>query len=97
MCQHIFPLAEHFPECHNVASMKLLGTNEAAERLGISTRRIRALIAEGKLQAIYVGGGYVIEESALDAVKVYGKAGRPPKAKSETYSEAEEKRSNQKH
>jgi excisionase family DNA binding protein len=60
--------------------MKLLGTNEAAERLGISTRRIRALIAEGKLQATYVGGGYVIEENALDAVKVYGKAGRPPKA-----------------
>lgn len=64
--------------------MKLLGTNEAAERLGISTRRIRALIAEGKLQATYVGGGYVIEESALNAVKVYGKAGRPPKAKVET-------------
>ncbi|HEV7906303.1 MAG TPA: helix-turn-helix domain-containing protein [Pyrinomonadaceae bacterium] len=72
--------------------MKLLGTNEAAERLGISTRRIRALIAEGKLQATYVGGGYVIEESALAAVKVYGKAGRPPKAKVESGSGVNKKK-----
>jgi excisionase family DNA binding protein len=71
--------------------MKLLGTNEAAKRLGISGRRIRVLIAEGKLQAIYVGGGYVIEESALDTVKVYGKAGRPRKAKAETDSKASKK------
>jgi excisionase family DNA binding protein len=70
--------------------MKLLGTNEAAKRLGISGRRVRALIADGKLQATYVGGGYVIEESALDAVQVYGKAGRPPKAK--TDSKASKKR-----
>ena len=59
--------------------MKLISTDEAAERLGISGRRIRQLIDEGKLPAQYVGGGYVIEESALDSVKVYGKPGRPPK------------------
>jgi excisionase family DNA binding protein len=59
--------------------MKLISTDEAAERLGISGRRIRQLIDEGKLQAQYVGGGYVIEESALESVKVYGKPGRPPK------------------
>ena len=76
--------------------MKLLSTDQAAERLGISGRRVRALIAEGKLQATYVGGGYVIEESALDAVKVYGKAGRPPKAKAETDSKARKKRSGKK-
>jgi excisionase family DNA binding protein len=88
----IFPLAEHFFGWHNIDSMKLLGTNEAAKRLGVSTRRVRALIAEGKLQATYVGGGYVIEESALDAVRVYGKAGRPPKAKAETVSKASKKK-----
>lgn len=72
--------------------MKLLSTDEAAERLGVSGRRVRALIAEGKLQATYVGGGYVIEETALEAVKVYGKAGRPPKAKSKTDSKAGKKK-----
>lgn len=63
--------------------MKLLSTDEAAERLGVSGRRVRALIKEGKLQAQYVGGGYVIEEDALESVKVYGKRGRPPKDKAE--------------
>ena len=76
--------------------MKLLSTDQAAERLGISGRRVRALIAEGKLQATYVGGGYVIEESALDAVKVYGKAGRPPTAKAETGSKTGKKKSSKK-
>lgn len=88
----IFPLAEHFYGWHNIDPMKLLGTNEAATRLGVSTRRVRALIVEGKLQATYVGGGYVIEESALDAVKVYGKAGRPPKVKVETGSKGSKKK-----
>lgn len=76
--------------------MKLLSTGDAAERLGVSGRRVRALIAEGKLQATYVGGGYVIEETALEAVKVYGKAGRPPKAESESGSQASKKRSSKK-
>lgn len=59
--------------------MKLISTDEAAERLGVSGRRVRQLIDEGKLPAQYVGGGYVIDESELDKVKVYGKPGRPPK------------------
>lgn len=58
--------------------MKILNTSEAAERLGISTRRVIALIDEGKLAAMKVGRDYVIEESALTTVTVYGKAGRPP-------------------
>ena len=61
--------------------MKLIGTDEAAERLGVSGRRVRQLIDEGKLTAQYVGGGYVIDEAALEGVKVYGKPGRPPKVK----------------
>ncbi len=60
--------------------MKLIGTDEAAERLGVSGRRVRQLIDEGKLSAQYVGGGYVIDESALEGVKVHGKPGRPPKS-----------------
>lgn len=60
--------------------MKLMNTKQAAEVLGVSERRIRALITEGKLMAQKVGRDYAIEESALDSVTVYGKAGRPPKA-----------------
>ena len=59
----------------------MIGTDEAAERLGVSGRRVRQLIDEGKLTAQYVGGGYVIDEAALEGVKVYGKPGRPPKVK----------------
>lgn len=61
--------------------MNLLNTTEAAERLGISARRVLALIEEGKLTAQKVGRDYAIQESALDSVKVYGKPGRPPKSK----------------
>lgn len=59
--------------------MKLLTTKEAAEKLGVSVRRIRALITEGKLQAHQLGREYAIEESALASVKTYGKSGRPAK------------------
>lgn len=59
--------------------MKLLSAEDAAGRLGVSSRRVRQLIEEGKLPAQMIGGGYVIEESALDTVKVYGKPGRPKK------------------
>jgi excisionase family DNA binding protein len=59
--------------------MKLLNTSEAAEKLGVSIRRVRQLIAEGKITAHNLGRDYAIEESALAQVKIYGKAGRPPK------------------
>lgn len=57
--------------------MKLLNTSQAAEVLGVSERRVRALIAEGNLEAQKVGRDYAIEESALKSVKTYGKSGRP--------------------
>lgn len=60
--------------------MKLLNTSQAAAALGVSERRVRALIAEGKLIAQKVGRDYAIEESALKSVKIYGKAGRPTKS-----------------
>jgi excisionase family DNA binding protein len=59
--------------------MNLLNTTETAQRLGISVRRVLALIEEGKLKAQKVGRDYAIEEKALEGVKVYGKPGRPPK------------------
>jgi excisionase family DNA binding protein len=59
--------------------MRLLTTKEAAERLGVSERRVRGLIAEGKLAAQRVGRDYAIEERALASATVYGQPGRPRK------------------
>ncbi len=61
--------------------MDLLNTSEAAETLGVSVRRVRQLIDEGKLTAQKVGRDYAIQKDALLTVEVYGKSGRPPKAK----------------
>lgn len=61
--------------------MDLLTTNEAAEKLKVTPIRVRQLIREGKLQAERVGRDYVIAESALKTVIVYGKAGRPTQEK----------------
>lgn len=60
--------------------MRLLTTNEAAEKLGVSVRRVRALITAGTLKAHQLGREYAIEESALAQVTVYRKPGRPPNA-----------------
>jgi len=59
--------------------MKLISAKEAAEKLGVSDRRIRAMIKEGKIKATNVAGGYVIEESEIENVQTYRKPGRPPK------------------
>lgn len=62
--------------------MNLVTTKEAAEILGVSVRRVRAMIEENKISAHRLGRDYAIERETLDSVKVYGKAGRPPKEKS---------------
>ena len=59
--------------------MDLLTTSEAAKRLRVTPIRIRQMIREGKIEARQVGRDYVIEESSLNSVKTYGKAGRPAK------------------
>ncbi|MCA1622567.1 MAG: helix-turn-helix domain-containing protein [Acidobacteria bacterium] len=69
--------------------MNLLSTSEAAKILRVTPIRVRQLIREGKIRAKQVGRDYVIEESSLDSVKTYGKAGRPVK-------EIENKNGNQK-
>ena len=61
-------------------TMGLLTTDEAGERLGISGRSVRALVAAGKLRAHYIGprGGLVrfTQESLdeyRDGVVAYGR------------------------
>jgi excisionase family DNA binding protein len=57
--------------------MALLNTKAAGERLGITPRRVAALIASGRLRAEKVGRDWVIEEADLARV-----AERPPGNKS---------------
>jgi excisionase family DNA binding protein len=66
-----------------VSSMNLLSIKEAAERLGVSARRVNQLIDEKKLPAQKIGSQYVINEIALKEVTIHGKPGRPTKIKSE--------------
>ncbi len=60
--------------------MDLLTIKEAAEKLGVSARRVNQLIDEKKLPAQKIGSQYVIEEKDLSKVTIHGKAGRPKKA-----------------
>jgi excisionase family DNA binding protein len=59
--------------------MNLLTTQQAAEILGVTDRRVRSLIAEGKLTAHRLGRDYAIEESDL-ALVPDRKRGRPAKS-----------------
>ena len=49
--------------------MKLLTTKETAEKLGVSVRRVQAMITDGSLSATKLGRDYVIKESDLESVK----------------------------
>lgn len=60
--------------------MELLTTKEVAEKLGVSIRRIQAMITEKSLPATKIGRDYVIKESDLSLVK-NRKVGRPKKLK----------------
>ena len=80
MSNYYIPLSEHCYLSDN-QNMKLLTTAQAAERLGVSVRRVRAMISEGKIRAHQLGKEYAIEEKALINVKTYGKPGRPTLSK----------------
>jgi excisionase family DNA binding protein len=54
-------------------------TAAAATELGVSVRRVQALIASGRLAAEKHGRDWIIESQALDAVRER-KPGKPPKA-----------------
>ena len=56
--------------------MRLLSTEEAAQRLGVISERVRQLIKDGRLPATLVGGSYVIQEQDIQKVAVR-KTGRP--------------------
>ena len=59
--------------------MEFLTTKQVAEKLGITPRRVQALIEVGKLPAQKIGRDYLINERDLKLVEVR-KVGRPKKA-----------------
>jgi excisionase family DNA binding protein len=63
--------------------MKLLTTNEAAERLGVHVTRVRALIVAERLPAQKIGRDYMIRETDLRLVADRS-PGRPPNATTAT-------------
>lgn len=62
--------------------MTLITTAQAAERLGISVRRVQELIYSGRLPAQQFGRTYVVNESDLKLVEAR-KPGRPRKLQDE--------------
>lgn len=50
--------------------MKLKSVPEAAEHLGVSSRRVRQMLSDGTLDGHRVGRGWVIEERAIRAAAV---------------------------
>ena len=56
--------------------MKLISTKDAAHKLGVSVRRVQAMIAQGRLRAQKIGRDYLISESDLASV-LERKPGRP--------------------
>ena len=75
--------------------MAILTAAQAAERLGISVRRVQQLVKDGRLPAGQFGGALMIKEEDLKLVE-NRKVGRPPKAKAETNSKARKKKAKEK-
>jgi len=71
--------------------MKIIGTTEAAKRLGVNASRVRVLIDSGRLKATKVGGAWLIDPKDLDAVKDR-KVGRPRKARKTTKNKSHRRR-----
>ncbi len=71
--------------------MTLITSAQAAEKLGISVRRVQELIKSGRLPSQQFGRTYVVNEDDLKLVEDR-KPGRPPKAKTEAASKAGKKR-----
>jgi excisionase family DNA binding protein len=63
-------------------SMGAVGTSEAAKQLGVSPRRVAAMITQGIIQASKIGNTWIIEEEEVARVKSLERpAGRPKKPK----------------
>jgi excisionase family DNA binding protein len=56
--------------------MKIIGTAEAARKLGVTQNRVRALIDAKRLKATKLGNLWLIDPKDLNAVKIR-KPGRP--------------------
>lgn len=56
----------------------MIGTKQAAEMLGISPRRVRALITAGRLPSMVVAGTHLLRVEDLRLVEAR-KTGRPKK------------------
>lgn len=56
----------------------LITTKQASEKLGITMRRVTALIKEGRLPSQQIGREHLINESDLELVRER-KTGRPKK------------------
>jgi excisionase family DNA binding protein len=65
-----------------MASERMMTTPEVAERLGVTTRRVLALIQAGRLPSQQYGRDHLVKESDLKLVEDR-QPGRPPKAKHE--------------
>lgn len=59
--------------------MKILTTNEVADRLSVTVQRVHQFIGEGRLPAEKMGRDYIIKETDLKLVEDR-KTGRPSKA-----------------
>lgn len=59
----------------------LISSKEAAEKLGLSLRRVQALITSGRLPAQKIGNSYVVNEKDLEFVRERS-PGRPKKLES---------------
>ncbi|HYP25526.1 MAG TPA: helix-turn-helix domain-containing protein [Blastocatellia bacterium] len=70
--------------------MKILTAAQAAERLGVSVRRVQQLVKAGRLPASEFGGSLMIQESDLALVEDR-KPGRPRKQPAKT-EEAKKKK-----
>jgi len=62
--------------------MKMLTTNEVAERLGVTVQRVHQFIKDERLPAQKMGRDYIINEGDLKLLDDR-QTGRPPKAKPE--------------
>jgi excisionase family DNA binding protein len=58
--------------------MEIIGTVEAAQRLGITVRRVQQLIEKGDLPATKVGRDFAIIASHLKKVQIRPKPGPKP-------------------
>jgi excisionase family DNA binding protein len=70
----------------------LLTAKEAAERLGVTSARVRQMILSGQLPARKFAKVHMIDARDLELVKDRPKAGRPSKAKAEISSKTSKKK-----